>query len=138
MGEIVNPAFIAAAIIVAPMAVAILGVIWTDLRTSRRDKADGVVVSWAGLRLSRHELIVGYEPDATHIPRAGLHAAVVTTGNPPTQVQLTIDGHGPAIYQCRPYSYGASTDARKVALLLNMIGSEPHSIRAQPDMHEAA
>ena len=43
MREIVNPALIAAMIIVVPLAVAMLGAIWTEARTSRRDRADGVV-----------------------------------------------------------------------------------------------
>ena len=138
MGAIINPAIIAAAIIAVPMAVALVGAMWTDLRTSRRDRADGVVTTWAGLRLSRTELILGYQPAATRIPLAGLHAAVMTTGDPPAQVSLTIDGHGAAIERQRPYSYGASTDARMLAMLLNMLAGEPHNSRAHADMDRAA
>ena len=138
MGKIVNPALLAAMIVVVPLAVAMLGAIWAEARTSRRDRADGVVVSWAGLRLSRTELILGSEPAATRIPLAGLHAAVTTTGDPPTQVHLTIDGHGDAIYRSRAYSYGASTDARKLAMLLNMFAREPYTAQAHSDLHRAA
>ena len=138
MGENVNPALAAAAVVVVPLAVALFAAIWTDLRTSRRDRADGVVVTWAGLRLSRRELILGYEPAATRIPLAGLHAEVTTTGDPPTQLHLTIHGHGPAIHRDRPYSYGAGTDARKLAILLNMLASGPHSTAAQDPAREAA
>ena len=124
MGKIVNPALLAAMIVVVPLAVAMLGAIWTEARTSRRDRADGVVLTWAGLRLSRTELILGHGADATHIPLAGLHAEVVnTTGDSPTQVHLTIVGHGPAIHRYRPLSYGASTEARKLAMLLNMLAA---------------
>jgi len=138
VGEIVNPASIAAIIIVVPLAVALVGAMWSDVGTSLRDKADGVVVTWAGLRLSRTELILGSEPAATRIPLAGLHAAVTTTGDPPTQVHLTIDGHGDAIYRSRAYSYGASTDARKLAMLLNMFAREPYTAQAHSDLHRAA
>ena len=62
MGEIANLAIIAAMIIVVPLAVAMLGAIWTEVRTSRRDRAEGIVITWAGLRLSRDELILGYGP----------------------------------------------------------------------------
>ena len=138
MREIVNPALVAAMIVVVPLAVAMLGAIWAEARTSRRDRADGVVVSWAGLQLSRTELILGSEPAATRIPLAGLHAAVTTTGDPPTQVHLTIDGHGDAMYRSRAYSYGASTDARKLAMLLNMFAREPYTAQAHSDLHRAA
>ncbi len=138
MGAIVNPAIIAAAIIVVPMAVALAGAMWTELRTSRRDRADAVVTTWAGLRLSRTELILGYKSDATRIPLAGLHAAVTTTGDPPTQVILTIGGRSTAIDRRRPYSYGASTDARTLAMLLNMLAGEPYNARAHAELDEAA
>lgn len=131
MGVIANPAFIAAIIIVVPLAVAMLGAIWTEVRTSRRDRADGVVITWAGLRLSRTELILGYGPDAAHMPLTGLHAAVVTTSGSPGQVHLTIDGHDPAIHRYRPHSYGADTEARKLAMLLNVLGNHP----AAPTAH---
>ena len=139
MREIVNPALVAAMIVVVPLAVAMLGAIWTEVRTSRRDRAEGVVITWAGLRLSREELILGHGPDATRIPLTGLHAAVVnTSGDSPMQVHLTIDGHGPAIHLYRPHSYGANTEACKLAMLLNMLATEPRSTAAHRPTKAAA
>jgi hypothetical protein len=132
MGDVVSPALIAAMIIVVPLGIAMFGAISTDIRTSRRDSADGVIATWAGMRLSREALILGHGPDATRIPVTGLRAAVAnTTGNSPAWVHLTIDGHGPAIHLCRPYSYGASGDARKLAILLNMLGSQSYITAAR-------
>ena len=131
-GQDINPAFVAATVIVVPLAIVMIGAIWSDLKTTRRDKADGVLASWAGLRLTRRELIMGYGADAAHIPLAGLHAAVVDyrQARPLRRIQLSVEGRGTAIHRRQPYSEGASTEARKLALLLNKL--RPAGSRTPP------
>ena len=138
MGGRLNPAFVAATVIVVPLAIVMIGAIWSDLKTTRRDKADGVLASWAGLRLTRRELIMGYGADAAHIPLAGLQAAVVDSGSTPRRIQLSVAGQGTAIHRRQPYSEGASTEARKLALLLNNFARRQQNTPAHQAKEQAA
>jgi hypothetical protein len=138
MGSSVSPAFIAAVIITVPIVVAMIGEILADISRERRDKADGVVASWAGLRITRNQLVMGYHPDAKRIPLAGLSADVEQTGSPvrhlhDRRVHLTIELPGDAIDRWQPYSCGTCIEAQKFAIAVNQLSHNGalHQTRTQ-------
>ena len=126
MGPHLSPAFIAVAIITVPILVAMVGAIAADVAQERRDRADGVVVSWAGLRATRHQLVMGYHKNARRIPLDGLNVDVEETGSPVRshhnhRIHLSIQRAGTAIDRWQPYSRGASQAAHQFAIMLNVL-----------------
>ena len=77
-----SPVFIGVLVVAvaAMMAVAIL----VERMRRRRDRADGVLMSWDDLRLTASHLIVGSRGDALRLPLDGLKAEVVVS-TPPRQ-----------------------------------------------------
>jgi len=133
MGSSVSPAFIAAMIMAVPLLVAVVGAIAGDLEQGRRDRAEGVVASWAELRITSSHLIMGYHRNAERIPLAGLRASVTETGSTERRchdrrVHLAIEPGGKTIHRCQPHSYGASTEARKFAVLINLLSRQLHEV----------
>jgi len=126
MGPHLSPAFIAVAIITVPILVAMVGAIAADVAQERRDRADGVVVSWAGLRATRHQLVMGYHKNARRIPLDGLAVDVEETGSPVRRlhnhrIHLSIQRAGTAIDRWQPYSQGTSQAAHQFAIMLNVL-----------------
>lgn len=126
MGPHVSPAFIAVAIITVPILVAMIGAIAADIAQERRDRADGVVATWAGLRATRQQLVMGYHKDARRIPLDGLNVDVEETGSPVRRhhdhrIHLSIKRAGTAIDRWQPYSHGTSHAAHQFAVMLNVL-----------------
>ena len=110
------------------MAVAILG----EQRQSRRDRADGVVMSWEDLRMTNTHLLVGNGRDAERIALSGLKAKVAVTAKPDQpddEVQLIIENAGRDIRRSAPYTYGASGNAQAFAIRFNMLSGHRHQAR---------
>lgn len=55
-------------------------IVYLGIQNAKQDKADGVVATFAGLRLTPTELIEGYGKDAIRHPVAGLTARVEDSG----------------------------------------------------------
>lgn len=132
MGPQVSPAFIAVAIITVPILVAMIGAIAADIAQERRDRADGVVATWAGLRATRQQLVMGYHKDARRIPLAGLNVDVEETGSPvrrhhDRRIHLSIERAGMAIDRWQPYSHGTSQAAHQFAIMVNMLSQNVES-----------
>lgn len=109
------------------MAVAIFG----EQRQRRRDRAEGVVMSWEDLRMTDTHLIVGTGPGAERIPLSGLSAKVAVTAKPDQpddEVQLIIKNAGRDIRRSAPYTYGASGNAQAFAIRFNMLSGHPHKV----------
>lgn len=126
MGPHVSPAFIAVVIITVPILVAMVGAIVADVGQERRDRADGVVATWAGLRATRHQLVMGYHKNARRIPLDGLNVDIEETGSPVRRhhnrrVHLSIQRAGTAIDRWQPYSHGTSRSAHQFAIMLNVL-----------------
>jgi len=126
MGTHLSPAFIAFAIITVPVLVAMVGAIAADVAQERRDRVDGVVASWAGLRATRQQLVMGYHKGARRIPLDGLYVDVEETGSTVRRhhdhrVHLSIEHAGTAIDRWQPYSHGTSQAAHQFAIMLNML-----------------
>jgi len=126
MGPHASPAFIAVAIITVPIVVAMVGAIAADVAQERRDRADGVVATWAGLRATRQQLVMGYHKGARRIPLDGLNVDVEETGSPvrrhhDRRIHLSIERAGTAIDRWQPYSHGTSQAAHQFAIMLNVL-----------------
>lgn len=109
------------------MAVAIFG----EQRQRRRDRADGVVMSWDDLRMTDTHLIVGSGPGAERIALSGLSAKVAVTAapdQPDDEVQLIIENAGRDIRRSQPYTYGSSGNAQAFAIRFNMRSGHPHKV----------
>jgi len=107
------------------MAVAILG----EQRQRRRDRAEGVLMSWDDLRFTDTHLIVGSGAGAERIPLSGLSAKVAVAAapdGPDDDVHLIIENAGRDIRRSQPYSYGASGNAQAFAIRFNMFSGHPH------------
>jgi hypothetical protein len=97
----------------------------------RRDRAEGVLMSWDDLRLTRSHLIVGSRRDAARFPIGALSAKVDITrspNRPDDEVHLVITNAGADIRRRQPYSYGASGNAQIFAIKLNMLSGHPHTV----------
>ena len=125
------------------MAVAIFG----EQRQRRRDRAEGVVMSWGDLRLTDTHLLVGSGPGAERIALNGFSAKVAVTAlpdRPHDEVQLIIKNANRDIRRSQPYTYGASGNAQAFAIKFNMLSGHPHMapgtglvIGRQSDRHAA-
>lgn len=118
-----SPGFIAVAIVTVPILVAVVGAISGYVAQELRDRADGVVATWAGLRLTRHQLVLGYHANARRVPLHGLRVDVEETGSPVRRhhnhrVHLTIDVDGSPIDRWQPYSRASSRSAQRFATTL--------------------
>ena len=127
------------------MAFAILG----ERRQRRRDRAEGVVMSFDDLRLTGTHLIVGSGPRAERIALSGLSAKVAVSAVPDQhddEVQLIINNAGHDIRRSHPYTYGASGNAQAFAIKFNLLSGHPHkeprtatgSVFGQPSDRRAA
>lgn len=109
------------------MAVAICG----EQRQRRRDRAEGVVMSFDDLRVTDTHLIVGAGSGAERIALSGLSAKVAVTAGrdkPDEDVQLIIENAGRDIRRTQPYTYGASGNAQAFAIRFNMLSGHPHKV----------
>lgn len=107
------------------MAVAIFG----EQRQRRRDRAEGVVISWDDLRLTDTHLLVGSGPGAGRIALTGLSAKVAVTATADRasdEVQLIIENSDHDIRRSQPYTYGSSGNAQAFAIRFNMLSGHPH------------
>ncbi|MCV7298330.1 hypothetical protein H7J93_01600 [Mycobacterium barrassiae] len=122
-----SPVFIAVLFVAvaAMMAVAI----FVEQMRRRRDRVDGVLMSWDDLRLTASHLIVGSGSDALRLPLDGLKAEVVVS-TPPRQaesdgeVRMTIHNAGHEIRRLQPYSYGSSGSAQAFAIKFNSLSAQ--------------
>jgi hypothetical protein len=133
-----SPVWIGA--IVVPMLVMMAVAIVVDLHQRRRDRVDGVLMSWDDLRLTRNQLVVGSRRDAPRLPLTGLVAKVAVTDSPGDarddhEVHLTIENAGQDIHRSQPYSYGASGGAQAFAIKFNLLSGYR---RAAPNLVNAA
>ncbi len=124
------------AILAAPILVALVGAISGYVAQELRDRADGVVATWAGLRITEHQLVLGYHANARRIPLRGLHVDVEETGSPLRRqhnhrVHLTIDGDGSPIDRWQPYSRANRRSAQHFAATLTTMsqGAHRHELR---------
>jgi hypothetical protein len=107
------------------MAVAI----FVEQMRRRRDRADGVLMSWDDLRLTASHLIVGADSDALRLPLAELKAEVVVSA-PPRQaesggeVRMTIRNTGHEIRRQQPHSYGTSQSAQAFVIKFNSLSAQ--------------
>jgi hypothetical protein len=107
------------------MAVAIFG----EQRQRRRDRAEGVVMSFGDLRMTDTHLIVGSGADAERIALSGLSAKVAVAAvpdQPDDEVQLIIQNAAHDIRRSQPYTYGASGNAQAFAIRFNLLSGHPH------------
>ena len=110
--------------IAAPLLIMMVIAIVVERFQRRRDRADGVLMSFDDLRLTGTQLLVGPGRDAQRLPLAGLHAKVAVTGSRQTtddEVQLTIENAGQDIRRSQPYTYGASGGAQAFAIKFNLL-----------------
>ncbi len=127
MDERFNPAFIGALFVAVAMMMAVA--IFVEQMRRRRDRADGVLMSWDDLRLTSSHLIVGSGSAALRLPLAGLKAEVVVS-TPPRQaesdgeVRMTIHNAGREIRRQQPYSYGTSGSAQAFVIKFNSLSAQ--------------
>jgi hypothetical protein len=129
MDPILGHAWIGA--IAIPLAMVMVIAFVCEQYQQRRDRADGVLMSWAGLRLTRSHLIVGSGRDAERLPVGALSAKVDVTrspNRPDDEVHLVITNAGADIRRRQPYSYGASGNAQMFAIKLNLLSGHPHTV----------
>lgn len=92
----------------------------SDSLRIRTDRCDGVVASFAGLRLTASHLIVGQSKDAERIPLAGLSVGVKQTESAGgADVVVTVRGAGQMIERREPLSYGAGAEAQTFAIMFS-------------------
>lgn len=127
MDPTLSPAWIG--VLVVPMAVMMALAYVVERRQRRRDHADGVLMSFDDLRLTRTHLLVGSGPEALRFPLAGLTATATTTappGHDADEVHVIIENAGCEIRRRLPYSYGSSGDAQMFAIKFNLLaGAAP-------------
>jgi hypothetical protein len=120
--------------IAVPMLIIMAVAFVVERYQRRRDREDGVLMSWDDLRLTGTQLIVGLRRDAQRIPLAGLHAKVDVTslsGKAGTaEVHLTIENAGQDIHRSQPYTYGASGGAQAFAIKFNLLSGYRRSAPA--------
>jgi hypothetical protein len=129
MDPILGHAWIGA--IAIPLAIVMAIAFLVERYQRRRDRADGVVMSWDDLRLTRSHLIVGAGSEADRYPIRGLSAKVDVTRSPDRpddEVHLVIKNAGCDIRRRQPYSYGASGNAQMFAITFNMLSGYPHQM----------
>ncbi|MDQ2637032.1 MAG: hypothetical protein M3Y83_09170 [Actinomycetota bacterium] len=117
-----SPALIGA--LVVPMVIMMTIAYAVERRQRRRDRADGVLLSFDDLRLTRTHLLVGSGPDAQRISLDGLSATATTTAPPgqdADEVHVIIENAGRDIHRRLPYSYGSSGDAQMFAIKFNLL-----------------
>lgn len=137
MDPTLSPAWIGA--LVVPMAVMMTIAFLAEQGKRRRDRADGVLLSFDDLRLTRTHLIVGSGPDAPRFPLTGLTATATTTAPPDgdtDEVHVIIENAGCDIHRRLPYSYGSSGDAQMFAIKFNLLAG--HSYAAARDLRDTA
>ncbi len=128
MDPTLSPAWIGA--LVVPVAIMMAVAFFVDRGQRQRDRADGVLLSFDDLRLTRTHLLVGSGPDAQRFPLAGLTATATTTAPPggdADEVHVIIDNAGCDIHRRLPYSYGSSGDAQMFAIKFNLLSGHPHA-----------
>ncbi|WP_328350367.1 hypothetical protein OG976_15675 [Mycobacterium sp. NBC_00419] len=126
MGIHHSPGFIAFAIVAVPILVAMVGAVSAQVAQKLRDRADGVVTTWAGLRITHQQLVMGYHDNARRIPLAGLRVDIEETGSPVRRhhnhrIHLTIEHDGTAIDRWQPYSRTTRRAAQRFAVQLNLL-----------------
>ena len=88
-----------------------------DFNPRKQNRAQGVIFSFYELRITRTELIKGYEENAQRIPLRGLTAAPVTTGQ---TVYITIEGPNTKFVYRKGFDAEFNqTRAQQFAALLN-------------------
>lgn len=125
MDPTLSPAWIGA--LVVPMAVMMTIAFFVERGKRRRDRADGVLLSFDDLRLTRTHLIVGSGPDAPRFALAGLSATATTTGGDADELEVVIENAGCDIRRRLPYSYGASGDAQMFAIKFNLLAGHSYA-----------
>jgi hypothetical protein len=142
-GEAMDPRLSPALIValVVPLVIMMAVAIVVELSQRRRDRADGVLISWDDLRLTRSHLIVGAGRAAQRFPLDGLSAKVTVTASPgqaddDSTVLLTIENAGHDICRSQPYSYGSSGGAQAFAIKFNLVSG--HRRTAPESPHTAA
>lgn len=95
-------------------------------RQGRANARDGVVAHWEGLRITKTELIEGYDPNAARYPLKGLTARVEDTttaigGRDERRVHVIVEGPNTAVVKGRKVTvvYNGEPSARKFAAALN-------------------
>ncbi|MFI5508989.1 hypothetical protein ACIA48_16080 [Mycobacterium sp. NPDC051804] len=131
--------------LVVPLGLMMAFAIFGERRQRRRDRAEGVVMSFGDLRLTDTHLIVGSGPGAERIALSGLSAKVAIAtapDRPDEEVQLTIENGGHHIRRSQPYTYGASGNAQAFAIKFNMLSGHHHKVPGnvfgQPSERRAA
>lgn len=123
---------------------AIIFIVVYRIRNSKANARDGVIADWAGIRMTRTELIEGYKENAPRHPLAGLTARVENSGGVTSnvdgymaggmgrittetddnrQVHLIVEGPNTAIFKTVSAKYqggNADASARQFATALNM------------------
>ncbi|MGV0644591.1 hypothetical protein ABQE44_14425 [Mycolicibacterium sp. XJ2546] len=139
MDPTLSPAWIG--VLVVPMAVMMALAYVVERRQRQRDHADGVLLSFDDLRLTRTHLLVGSGPEAQRFPLAGLTATATTTappGHDADEVHVIIENAGCEIRRRLPYSYGSSGDAQIFAIKFNVLaGPSPGSVGVRTDQRAA-
>ncbi|MDA4110198.1 hypothetical protein MHOL44478_23480 [Mycobacterium holsaticum DSM 44478] len=133
MDPTLSPALISA--LVVPMAIMMTVAYVVERRQRRRDRADGVLLSFDDLRLTRTHLLVGSGVDARRIPLDGLSATATTTvteGQDADEVHVIIENAGDEIHRRLPYSYGSSGDAQMFAIKFNLLAGRSGLPAQQP------
>ena len=93
-----------------------------DFDPTKRNRADGVIFSFHGLRLTRTELIRGYGEHTQRIPLQGLSASLVGGHT----VQIRIDGPGTMFFYRNAFDADFNQcRAQQFAALLNYEASLP-------------
>jgi hypothetical protein len=120
------------------MAIMVTVAILVERRQRRRDQADGVLMTWDDLRLTRTYLIVGSAHDAQTLPLGGLKAIVDITTSPgqadgDQTVHLTIQNGSLGVHRSQPYSYGASGNAQTFAIMFNTLSGHLQAAHDLPD-----
>lgn len=118
-----SPGLIAFTILAVPILVAMVGAISGYIAQELRNRADGVVATWAGLRITPQQLVLGYHANARRIPLHGLRVNVEETGSPVRRhhnrrVHLTIEVDGAPIDRWQPYSRASRRSAHRFATTL--------------------
>lgn len=129
MDPILGHAWIAA--IALPLAIVMAVAFIVEHHQRRRDRVDGVLMSWDDLRLTRSHLIVGTGRDAQRFAIRGLSAKVDVTRSPDRpddEVHLVIRNAGRDIHRRQPYSYGASGNAQMFAIKFNLLSGHPRTL----------
>lgn len=112
-------------VLLAALAVVVAIAIAAELWRRRRNRADGVLMIWGDLHLTRTHLIIGSGHDALRLPLGGLSAKVDVT-SPEGQgdhyeVAVIVEMAGHDIRRWQSYSYGASRDAQMFVLKFNAL-----------------